>query len=121
MLDNHSNLVLKVLEQKAPEGYKVLEKSEILQALPAKSNVDEQTLTNIIALLNENEFVDVKYQDKTQICLCITPKSVTYLGGVPEVAQRAKITNGQVGFLTFLFFTASFLGALVATLIANLF
>lgn len=121
MLDKKTDAVLELLAEKAGNGYKVLNKNQIISELPKKYNVDVQTLHSILAFLKENEYVDVKYQDKEEICLAVTVKAESYVDGEKNMTQKAKITTGQIGILFVVTFVAALLGALVATLIGKLF
>ena len=120
MLDKKTDAVLELLTQKAGNSYKVLNKKQLLDELPAKYKIDSQSLLGIVTFLKENEYVDVKYQDKDEICICTTVKAESYAEGEKNITQKAKITKGQLGLLLFGVFLAAFLGALVATLISHL-
>lgn len=121
MLDKKTDAVLELLTQKVGNSYKVLSKTQILEDLPQKLGIDMQGLLNIINFLKENEYVDVKYQDKDEVCLTTTVKAESYVEGEKEITQKAKITNGQVGLLILGVFLAAFFGAFAATLIGKLF
>ena len=121
MLDKKTDAVLELLAQKAGNSYKVLNKKQILDELPSKLKIDLQSLLGIITFLKENEYVDVKYQDKEEICICTTVKAESYAEGEKNITQKAKITKGQLSLLLFGVFLAAFLGTLVATIIGKLF
>ncbi|MCH5156483.1 MAG: hypothetical protein J1G02_01235 [Clostridiales bacterium] len=121
MLDKKTDAVLELLTEKVGNSYKVLNKNQLLDQLPKKLGIDMQGLLGIITFLKENEYVDVKYQDKEEICLSTTVKAESYVEGEKNITQKAKITNGQVGLLMLGVFAAAFLGALIATLIGKLF
>ena len=121
MLDKKTDAVLELLNQKAGNSYKVLNKAQLLEDLPKKLDIDMQGLLGIITFLKENEYVDVKYQDKEEICICTTVKAESYVEGEKDITQKAKITNGQAGILMLGVFLAAFLGGLVAALIGKLF
>ena len=121
MLDKKTDAVLTLLTQKVGNGYKVLNKAQLLEDLPKKMDIDMQGLLGIITFLKENEYIDVKYQDKEEICLSITVKAESYVDGEKDLTQKAKITNGQVWLLMLGVFLAAFLGAFAATLIGKLF
>lgn len=120
MLDRKTDAVLIYLTKTVGNSYKVLNKNQILEELPKKLGLDMQTLTGIITFLKENEYVQVKYQDKEEICITTTVKAESYVVGEKDITQKAKITNGQVWFLLLGVFFAAFLGALIATLIGKL-
>lgn len=121
MLDKKTDAVLELLTNKCGNSYKVLDKKQIVSQLPSKLNIDSQGFAAIITFLKENEYVDVKYQDKDEICLCCTVKAESYTEGEKNMEQKAKITNGQVGVLWIGVFVMAFLGSLIAALIAKLF
>ena len=121
MLDKKTDAVLELLTKKCGNTYKVLDKNQIVNELPKRLNVDLQGLLAIITFLKENEYVDVKYQDKDEICLCTTVKAESYAEGEKDMTQKAKITNGQVGLLFLGVFLAAFFGSLIAMLIGKLF
>ena len=121
MLDKKTDAVLELLTQKAGNSYKVLNKNQLLSELPKKLDIDMQSLLGIITFLKENEYVDVKYQDKDEICISTTVKAESYVEGEKNITQKAKITNGQVGILMLGVFLAAFFGSLIATLVGKLF
>lgn len=121
MLDKKTDAVLTLLASKCGNTYKVLEKKQIVAELPKKLNLDAQGLLAIITFLKENEYVDVKYQDKDEICIACTVKAESYLEGEKDMTQKAKITNGQIGLLFLGVFLAAFIGSLIATLVGKLF
>lgn len=121
MLDRKSTAVLELLKEKTENAYKVLNKEQLIDELPAKIKMDVQTLLNIITFLAENDYVSIKYQDKDEICIATTVKADSYLEGEKDMQQKAKISNGQATFLLVGVFLAAFLGALIAGLIGKLF
>ena len=121
MLDKKTDAVLQLLTEKCGNTYKVLDKNKIVAELPRRLNIDVQGLLAIITFLKENEYVDVKYQDKDEICLACTVKAESYSEGEKNLTQKAKITNGQFGLLFLGVFLAAFFGSLIAMLIGKLF
>jgi len=121
MLDKKSDAVLTLIASKTDNSYKVLNKNQLLAELPSKLGIDGAAFSAIVAFLKENEYVDVKYQDKDEICICSTVKTESYMVGEKDMQQKAKISNGQLGFLLTAMFLASFFGALIATLLGKLF
>lgn len=121
MLDKKSDAVLELLTTKAGNTYKVLNKSQLVAELPRKLDIDDQSLLNIITFLKENEYVDVKYQDKDEICLSATVKAESYVEGEKNITQKATITSGQVTVLLIGMFLAAFVGTLVANIVGKLF
>ena len=121
MLDKKTSAVLKLLRDKTENNYKVLNKNQLLNELPAKYKVDMDGLLAIITFLTDNEYVSVKYQDKEEICIATTIKADSYLDGEKNMQQKAKLTNSQTTLLFVGVFVAAFLGALIAGLIGKLF
>lgn len=119
MLDKKMEAVLQVLLNLAGNSYKVLNKQGILQSLPKRLKIDSNTLGAIFSFLTENDFIDVKYQDKDEICLCTTIKAESYVTG-DKMQQRASLSTRQSVLLIAGMFVSSFLGAFVAILIGKL-
>lgn len=114
MLDKKTNDVLRMLQQQVGYGFKVVKKQLLLQALPPRSKIDEARLIAAVAYLKENDFAVVKYQDKEDICLCLTTKAQAYLEG--ESFEK----HAGNWWLWAGVFTLAFLGALLGTLIGKL-
>lgn len=120
MLDKKSDAVLELITAKAGNTYKVLSKSQLVDELPSKLNIDVQSLLNIITFLKENKYVDVKYQDKDEICLSATVKAESYVDGEKDVTPKATITNGQITVLLLAMFVAAFVGTILANIVGKL-
>ncbi len=119
MLDKKMEAVLQALLNLTGNSYKVLNKQGILQGLPRRLKIDITTLGAIFSFLAENDFIDVKYQDKDEICLCTTIKAESYVSG-DKMQQRASLSTKQNLLLFGGMFLSSFLGAFVAILLAKL-
>ena len=121
MLDKKTATVLHFLIREVGENYKVVNKSQLLSAMPGRLHLSIQDLSKIITFLKENEYLDVKYQDKDEICLAVTVKAVSYSENAKNVEQKASISTTQIWLLVAGTFLAAFLGALIATWIGKLF
>lgn len=121
MLDKKTEAVLRLLIRTVGENYKVINKNQLVAQLPAKLHIDARGLQNILTFLKENEFVDIKYQDKDEICLSTTVKASSYNENEKNVIERASISTLQVTMLLVGVFLAAFAGALLATFIGKLF
>ncbi len=119
MLDKKMEAVLQALLNLTGNSYKVLNKQGILQGLPRRLKIDINTLGAIFSFLAENDFIDVKYQDKDEICLCTTIKAESYVSG-DKMQQRASLSTKQNLLLFGGMFLSSFIGAFVAILLAKL-
>lgn len=118
-LDKKSTALLNIFADKASDGYKILLKTEITNALPPSCKMDDDELNAIVLFLKENEYVDVKYQDKEQICLCTTQKATAYQTGITQIKQNLSVTKRQYGVFFVLMLVASFVGTLVAAFVAK--
>ncbi len=120
MLDKKTDAVLRLLLKNVGENYKVLSKTQLLAELPQKLRLDEQKLQAILTFLKEDEYIDVKYQDKNEICLAATVKAVSYDESVKNVIQKASISSLHLTLLFVGVFLSAFLGALVAVLLGKI-
>lgn len=120
MLDSKTTAVLNVIAENASNGYKILQKAEIISCLPHHCKLTNDELNDIVLFLKENEYIDVKYQDKDQICVCTTQKANAYQTGITDVKQNMSVTKKQYVAFFVLMLVASFVGSMIATFVANL-
>lgn len=120
MLDKKTESVLALLLRKANDEYKVLDKSDLANELPARLKQDVQSVTVALAYLKEKGYITVKYQDKDEICLCTAPKAKTYFEKEKKLTPETKIINAQMWLLLAGVLAASFLGALAAVTIGKI-
>lgn len=120
MLDKKSEILLSELKRIVPNGYKVLTKSEITDMLPVKMQGNRQSVDEQLTFLYNNGYIDIKYRDKDEVCLCLTLKTDSYLSTERNRVEKTRITDGQLWLLFGGMFLAAFLGAFVATLIGKL-
>lgn len=115
MLDIKSNLVLKILQKECrTSGYKVVDKADIISALPAKYRVDEEGLDHIITYLERSECIHIKYDDDNVYCLCILPLG-NQLTEIENKNKKEKPKFALLIILTLIFaLIGGFLGALLA-------
>lgn len=121
MLDKKTETVLRILTEKVGESYKVMNKKQLLADIPTRFNMDEQSLLATINFLKEDDYLDVKYQDKEEICLAVTVKATSYAENEKNMVERANISAKQTVLLFVGVFFAAFLGALIAVLVGKLF
>ena len=119
MLDKKTNAVLQLLSEHAGDGYNVLEKSVLLQHVPAKFALDMHDFCSIISFLKEQKYIDVKYHDKDTICLSVTAKTRNHLEGWKE-STGAKLGNKHFGSLLVCVGACAFVGAFIAMLLWQL-
>lgn len=115
MLDQRSMQILKILQKECHgPGYKIVEKSDILSAMPPKQKISEETLNHIITFLERNENIHIKYDDENVYCLCV-------LTGENQTNEKeVKIKKEKPQKWLFLLLTVifsligSFLGSIIA-------
>lgn len=120
MIDKKMSAVVEMLAEQVGYSFKVVKKQQLLQCLPKRSKMDNDTFVAILAYLKENDYITVKYQDKDDICLALTVKSETYLAGEKDMAVKSKIAISQAWLLFLGVFLASFVGAFLAVLLGKL-
>ncbi len=119
MLDKKTNAVLQVLGNFAGNGYSVLDKTQMLKAVPKKFKMDMETFCAIVMFLKENDYIDVKYQDKDSICLSMTIKAQNHFDGLKET-EGTKMVGKQFGLLLGCTFLCAFVGAFLAVALYHL-
>lgn len=76
MIDKRTGELLNVLNSYCEGGsYKILSVGDILMRMPKKLGMDEDALRESLKVLQEREFIRVKYEDETEFCLCTLPKA----------------------------------------------
>lgn len=118
MLDKRTDAVLKALHKKVPSGFAVLTKTEISSSLPPSLRPSDG-LERTLSFLQENDYIEMKYQDKDDVCLCLTVKADSYLSS-EQRSEKADIAAKQLWILFIGMFLAAFLGSFLATLFANI-
>lgn len=116
MLDIKSKLVLKILQKECHgSGYKVVDKSDVISALPVKLRVDEDGLDHIITFLERNECIHVKYDDENVYCLCILPTGAREL----ETTSVEKKTKNHILPTLLLCSALAFIGAFLGAFLTR--
>lgn len=120
MLDKVSGRILKIIASKCEtDNYNVIEKAEIVAAMPKK--LDAEALDKYIDYLANHKYIDIKYNDDSDICLLLLPKARME---DEEIALK-KSNNRKILRMTFLIsmvaavsgFIGSFLGSYIFQLI----
>ena len=114
MLDTKCTLILKVLQKECKNGsYKILDKNDIISALPTRYRCDTEELDHIISYLERQDYISVKYDDDNIYCLCILP-------AINEISTPKKKKKGSKFILPLVVFILSFIGGFIGSLIASL-
>lgn len=117
MLDRNSEKLLAKLQQLAPDGYTVLQLSDIADGQPSST---PKQLQGRLSYLRANDYIDVKYRDKDKICLCLTTKAASYFDTERNRVEKAQIADKQLWLLLACVFAAAFSGAFLATIVSGL-
>ena len=113
MLDKQSSRIIKYLNKLCDdESYKVFE----LKQLCRETKQNKDSLTNNIKQLKLNEYIDVKYEDKEVVCLCLLSKarqveeqSSSKLYGLSVITKTLLISGIFNAIMAFLGAFAAFL------------
>ncbi|MBQ2804466.1 MAG: hypothetical protein IJF10_01165, partial [Clostridia bacterium] len=92
----------------------------ILESFPNRANVSADTLKLALMFLKEQGYVEIKYQDKQEICLCCTVKTESLLEGQTEATAKTTMSAKQFAVLCGATFLCAFLGSFLAHVVANL-
>ena len=95
--------------------YKVFEISELAEKLAKTYICDQNLIVDMLQFFVEKGYIEIKYQDETEVCLCPTQKARTIIDGKEEEIIKAQ--DIQTKTLQKVFFS-SFLGSLLASLVA---
>lgn len=118
MLDTKTNLVLKIIQRECKNGgYKIVDKNDIISALPNKFRCDIDELDHITSYLERQDYISIKYDDDIVYCLCILPTANEILSKNGKSERKNKPYSWFWVFL--LAFLGSFLGCFIASLLVK--
>ena len=116
MIDKRTGELLNVLNSYCEGGsYKILSVGDILMRMPKKLGMDEDALRESLKVLQEREFIRVKYEDETEFCLCTLPKGRFLYESKEE--QREETVKTRRAYCAYGFLGA-FLGSALAVAVA---
>ena len=119
MLDERAITLLDIINLECRSGgYKVFFIKDLISSFPARLYVDESGLLESIETLSIHQYISVKYQDQTEICLC------SLIKGRLESENRldAQIERLEENKKHFLFsFFGALLGGVCAFILALIF
>ncbi|MGN0960928.1 MAG: hypothetical protein ACI4PF_01865 [Christensenellales bacterium] len=117
-MDKRKLLLLKYLLQKCDNGYKVLDTSKVLMA-NKKYKGNYSSLEQDINFLKSYKYVDVKYIDESNICLCVLDNTLIF----QENLKSEKSTHkGYISLLLINILVSgvmAFLGAFLAIILVR--
>ena len=115
MIDTKTRLVLSILAKESKSGgYKVFEIQDIIMSLPRHYRIDKDGVKHILAHLERQDIISIKYEDDDTYCICVLPFGFEILENEKPKYFREK-NNKKINKNIFLTgFFAAFLGTLLA-------
>ena len=113
MLDERCLHLLNLINNECNgSGYKVFEISDLTSAFPTRLSMDNDAVRDCINTLSQREYISVKYEDETEICVLPLSKG-RFLAekSIDEEVLRAKEVRR--------YFLYSFFGALTGGAVAS--
>lgn len=119
MLDKRCLALLNILNSEClSSGYKVITIEELTTSMPAFFGIDSDGVRECLGTLSEKEYISVKYQDETEVCLCPLPKGrLVFENRIDEEIDRSR--NRRTYFLYSMFgaFAGGFIAAALALIV----
>lgn len=107
MLDERTLKLLNIINGLCQSsGYKIFSLSELVFSMPERFLIDEECIRQSLKTLAQKEYISVKYEDQTEVCLSILPKGRL----VFEKNLDAELQSAKINRHTFLY---AFLGAVL--------
>jgi hypothetical protein len=119
-VDKKVEKILNFLSNDVGSSYSILEKSEIVDALAPKVEVTAAELTSALNYLADKEYVSIKYQSESEVCLAVTSRTDSFLQYKNGDTERAVLTKKQHAMMFAIGVVGAFVGALLAVLLAKI-
>lgn len=118
MLDQRTAILLEAVNFLCERGYTVLEQEELLDYFPESLRPDTDSMRHMLDHLSSQAFIDVRYCDDAQICLCPLPKGRIYFEEREEKRRGEQLLFRRVLLVSVI---ASFAGGFIGALLAGVF
>lgn len=115
MLDEKTLRLFTAIHKICGENYKIVEEGELLGCFRESDKVDCTLLREMIFNLEGHSFVDVRYAEGGEYCLCALPAGMRFL---QEVSGKKSETRRTRGIEILIVFAASLLGGFLGALCA---
>ena len=115
MLDEKTLRLFTAIHKTCGENYKIVEEPDLLSAFRESEGVDGAQLREMILNLEGHAFVDVRYAEDGEYCLCALPAGLRF---IEEVSGKKQEVRRHRGVETLLVFFASLLGGFLGALCA---
>lgn len=121
MLDERSKIILKYLVNECSEGgYRVIDKTELLNSLPKKYKPDDSTISLCMDYLEKGNYISIKYKDSKMYCVSPLPFARQILENESNEREKTKKMY-KIGSLLYIFvFICAFLGSFLAIILYGL-
>ena len=71
MLDKRCGFLLEIINERCSgSGYKVIDVEELRSAMPKYFSETNESIFEHLSYLSSREYISIKYQDETEVCLC---------------------------------------------------
>ncbi len=121
MLDERSKSVLEYLVKECSEGsYRVIDKSELLGAIPKKFNPDDSSVGLCMDYLEKGNYISIKYSDPKMYCVAPLPFARQILENESNEREKTKKMYKMGSLLYILVFICAFLGSFLAIILYGL-
>lgn len=118
MLDKKTFTLLKTLKDLCGEDtYKVIDAKSLLEKVPKKAGITEDSLNEMLKFLQENEYVDIKYSENNLYCLSVLTRGRLFFQKVNDENKSRSEMRKYMLWSAFVSGVMAFVGALVAILI----
>ncbi len=115
MLDKRSIALLNLINSKCDSsGYKIFSFDELLPLLPARLSLDGEGIKESLSHLSNHEFVSVKYQDESEVCLRPLIKGRVAVENIAEKTENEKFLKRSLFWFAFV---GSLLGGIVSSIL----
>ena len=117
MLDEKTLRLFTAIHKTCGGNYKIVEENELLSTFRESDRVDGSLLREMICNLEGHAFVDVRYAEDGEYCLCALPAGLRFL---QEVSGKKHDERRNRGVETLIVFCAALLGGFLGALCAVL-
>lgn len=117
MLDEKARRLFAAIHNTSGGKYKIFEEEELLKIFDEHEGVNANAVKEMVLRLEAHRFLDVRYAEEGEYCLCSLNAGVRYLEELSE-EKRAEARRRVTGVS--LVFFASLLGGFAGSLIACL-
>lgn len=115
-MDKDIEILLMYLQKEVGTQYKILTIKDIMAQLPQKHFRTETQFLSAVNYLKEENYIQVKYNDNTDICLRVNSKTNAYFEHSRTEVKRAVLKKRQYWW----FFLMAMLGAFCGCLLYNI-